>query len=253
MPSIQAPSLRLLILGVKHVPGGFPVKVVAVSGRGGGRFGCCPLGFCCSFLWEKFLRNEHLCWERECSQPENSNQNLPRFTPMCVLGDRPTLVKIFTRSCIPILYHSDHCSANASRVPLSQYLYLLHLLLGLGLFIPLLRQAFSNTWMTFKILLPQVGHIPICVCFADSAGPRGCCSILMNSLQAWMVLLTNIMYAVSIFTVHGSAQPSAGFACPWLRHRVSWVGLTQHPSHGFFYLLKALRLIIIILVAETYF
>lgn len=48
-----------------------------------GRFGCCPPGFCCSFLWEKFLRNEHLCWERECSQPENSNQNLPRFTP-CV-------------------------------------------------------------------------------------------------------------------------------------------------------------------------
>lgn len=47
---------------------------------------------------------------------------------MCVLGDRPTLVKIFTRSCIPILYLSDHCSANASRVPLSQHLYLLILL-----------------------------------------------------------------------------------------------------------------------------
>lgn len=138
-------------------------------------------------------------------------------------------------------------------VPVSAVTALLHLLLGLGLFIPLLRQAFSNTRMTFKILLPQVGHIPICVCFADSAGPRGCCSILMNSLQAWMVLLTNIMYAVSIFIVHGSAQPSAGLACPWLRHRVSWVGLTQHPSHGFFYLLKALGLIIIILVAETYF
>lgn len=115
--------------------------------------------------------------------------------------------------------------------PVSADTALLHLLLALGLLMPLLRQEFSNTRVTSKILLPQVGDIPVCVGFADSAGPRGSCPTLMNSLQAWMVLLTNFMCAVPIFTVRGYAQPSAGLACPWLRH---WVGLTQHPSHGLF-------------------
>lgn len=64
-----------------------------------------------------------------------------------VLGDRPTVVKIFTRSCLPILYYGDRFSANAFRVPVSEQLIsadtaLLHLVLGLGMFICL---PFSNT------------------------------------------------------------------------------------------------------------
>lgn len=49
------------------------------------------------------------------------------------------------------------------------------------------------------------------------------------------------------------AQPSAGLACPWLRHQVSQVGLTQHPSHGVFYLLKALGLLTIFLKTFSFF
>lgn len=135
---------------------------------------------------------------------------------MCVPGDRWALVKIFTRSCVPILCGNKEqwsllcqCLQGAPiPAPVSADAALLHFLLALGLFIPLLIQAFSNTQMTSKILLPQVGEIPICVGFADSAGPRGCCPILMNSLQAWMVLLTNIMYSTNI----SSAQPPAGLA-----------------------------------------
>lgn len=64
-----------------------------------------------------------------------------------VLGDRPIVVKIFTRSCLPILYYGDRFSANAFRVPVSEQLIsadtaLLHLVLGLGMFICL---PFSNT------------------------------------------------------------------------------------------------------------
>ena len=39
-----------------------------------------------------------------------------------VLGDRTTVVKIFTRACLPILYHGDCFSANAFRVPVSERL-----------------------------------------------------------------------------------------------------------------------------------
>lgn len=93
---------------------------------------------------------------------------------------------------------------------------LLHLLLALGLFIPLLGQAFSNTPTASKTLLPQVGDIPIWVGFADRAGPRGCYPILMNSLQGpdkHRVCSTNIYCA-------WLCSASSRAACPWLRH---WV------------------------------
>lgn len=213
VPSIQAPSLRLFILGVKHVPGVFPGN----GRRGGFGLGASLLVSAAHFCGKSSLEMS-ICAGKGDAPNLGIQSESAEARSMCVLGDRPTLVKIFTRSCIPILYHSDHCSANASRVPLSHHLYLLILLCSiycwvLGCSSLLLRQAFSNTQMTSKVLLPQVGDTPICVGFAESAGPRGCSPILMNSLQAWMALLTNIMCAVPIFTVHGlcSAFSRAGW------------------------------------------
>lgn len=83
--------------------------------------------------------------------------------------------------------------------------------------------------MTSKIPLLQVGDTPICVGFADSAGPRGCSPILMNSLQAGMVLLANILCAVPIFTVCGSAFSRAGLSLAQAPGEQGWIDTASFP------------------------
>lgn len=81
--------------------------------------------------------------------PARRSDQSARAHSVHVLRDRPTVVKIFTRSCL-LLYHSDCFSADASRVLVSEWLLsadttVLHFVLSLGMLVCLPRKTFSNT------------------------------------------------------------------------------------------------------------
>jgi len=127
----------------------FSAEAVAVLGARQGLFGCSPPGLCSPFLPESFLRSGYSCWKSGCSQP-GSAQTSARAHSVLVLGDRPTAVKVFRRSCLPILCHGDCFSADAFRVPVSERLVSadtarLHVVRSLGVSVCLPRKTFSNT------------------------------------------------------------------------------------------------------------
>lgn len=80
--------------------------------------------------------------------------------------------------------------------------------------------------MASETLLPQVGHIPICVAVAGSAGPRGSCPILMSSLQPWVALVTNILCAGPIFTV---CLSRAGLSLAQALPEMGWIDTASFP------------------------
>lgn len=131
---------------------GFLVETVAVQGPGRVTLDAVLL-VSAAHSCRSFLTSVFSCRKRGRSQA-GSAQASARAHLVHLLGDRPTVVKIFTRSCLLILYRGDCFSANAFRVPVSEQLLstdtaLLDLVLGLegrfiAMFICLLRKTFSN-------------------------------------------------------------------------------------------------------------